>query len=133
MSALAQLALIGLGGAIGAILRHLLSGAILSSSRAPDAAGAFPTGTLIVNILGCLALGVVAGFFLEGERIKDPWRLALTVGLLGGFTTLSTSAFAAMYLWRTGHAGRALLYLALSNAGGLLAIFLGFAAARSVS
>ncbi len=129
MSALAQLALIGLGGALGAILRHLLSGFV----RAPDATGAFPSGTLVVNVLGCLALGVVAGFFLEGERLKDPWRLALTVGLLGGFTTFSTFAFETMDLYRAGHIGRALLYLALSNAGGLLAVFLGFAAARSLS
>ncbi len=74
--------LVFLGGGLGVALRHGIS---LAAARVFGAW--FPYGTLTVNILGCYAMGLLAGYFaLKGEA-SQPWRLFLTTGVLGGFTT----------------------------------------------
>lgn len=90
-------ALVGGGGLIGAMLRYWLSGVVGNSTR-----GAFPYGTLAVNILGCF----VIGFFLTLGYERFTWspelRLFVAVGILGGFTTFSTFSFETMSLLRDG-------------------------------
>ena len=77
--------LIALGGAAGSVLRYLLHGWL------QRAAGIrFPLGTLAVNVLGCLLIGCLAALFLAHSQIREEYRLGLTVGVLGGFTTFST-------------------------------------------
>ena len=83
-----RLLLIGLGGGVGSILRYLLSGLVQGLSGA----AAFPLGTLVVNLLGCLAIGVLTELS-ESRGVLDPeMRGLLIVGLIGGFTTFSTFA-----------------------------------------
>jgi CrcB protein len=74
---------VGLGGALGSIARYHVGR--VAASRAPG----FPWGTLAVNLLGSLLIGVVMHLALRG-RLDEPTRLALGVGVLGGFTTYSS-------------------------------------------
>ena len=109
------------GGGIGSLLRYLLSG------WGQRAAGAdpFPVGTLLVNVLGCLAMGWLGALFAL-HRGREEWRLLLLVGLLGGFTTFSSFAFETLGLVEDGARGRALSNLILTNALCLLAVWLGY-------
>jgi CrcB protein len=112
---LGELAGIGLLGGVGAMGRFALDGAV--GSRA---AGAFPAGTLTVNLLGSLALGVCVGLVLHGERAA--W---LETGLIGGFTTFSTWMFEAQRLGEDRRTALGLLYIALSLGLGILAAWAG--------
>jgi protein CrcB len=76
--------LVFLGGGIGAALRH---GANIAAARAFGTA--FPYGTLAVNIIGSLAMGLLAAFFAFKGDATQNWRLFFTTGILGGFTTFS--------------------------------------------
>ncbi|AWI25714.1 fluoride efflux transporter CrcB [Flavobacterium pallidum] len=113
---------IGFGSFIGGILRYLLSGMIQAK-----AAGAFPYGTLSVNITGCLLIGIVYGFADKGGMTTD-WRLFLATGILGGFTTFSAFSYETFDLLRNGQAFSALSYVATSIFIGVLATFCGFIA-----
>src|SRR5882724_5552378 len=86
-----KLLYIAIGGGIGSVLRYLLS----SWSQRASGNGPFPLGTLVVNALGCLAMGVLAAFFTGPHRVREELRLFLLVGMLGGFTTFSS------YAWET--------------------------------
>ena len=84
--------LVAVGSACGGVLRHLL---VLSAQR--WAGDGFPWGTWLVNVLGCLAIGMV------GARASAAWqRELLMVGVLGGFTTFSAFTWQACGLWRDG-------------------------------
>lgn len=129
---LGNLLVVMLGGALGAGARWLLGG---WSQRAFDAripGGHFPVGTLLVNVLGCVAIGALAAWFTttphgtDAERVgrfalplTERTHLLLFVGLLGGFTTFSSFAMDALALMETGQRGRAAAYVLLSNALGL--------------
>jgi CrcB protein len=106
---------IGLVGGLGAIARFLLDGAV---SRA--APGAFPLGTLTVNVAGSLVLGILAGAALSG----DADRLAAT-GFIGAFTTFSTWALESHRLGEDGRLRLAWLNLLVSLGLGLAAAWLG--------
>src|ERR1051325_4106279 len=80
-----RIVLIALGGGLGSVLRYLLGGWVQSQSR-----GAFPIGTLAVNVVGCLFIGFLNTVFSGPVLIKPEYRMGLTVGILGGFTTFST-------------------------------------------
>ncbi|GAB3158503.1 fluoride efflux transporter CrcB [Myceligenerans halotolerans] len=101
------LLLVAGGGAVGAAARFVLDGAIRSRHH-----GAFPWGTFVVNVLGSLVIGVVAGFVLFGGADADavePWRLALATGLCGGFTTFSTAMVETVRLARSSRVRWALI------------------------
>ena len=112
---LATLIQVGLGGAIGAVLRY---GAGLGVARVQG--GSFPLGVLSVNLVGCFVMGVVFVWSLErGMAHLAPF---LMTGILGGFTTFSAFSLEAFLLWEQGLAGQALLYVAMSvllSIGGL--------------
>jgi fluoride exporter len=126
-----QLGAVALGGAIGASARWVLSVAIQDG-----ATGRFPYGTLSVNLLGCLAIGIVAAWFAsQGEhdapgkyavRITEHHHLLLMIGLLGGFTTFSTFALDALAMWAQGLRAMAIVYVVASNLGGLAAAISGW-------
>ncbi len=77
--------IVGLGSMLGGMLRYLVA------RITPAATGcAFPTGTFVANVVGCLAIGIFYGLFDRGQLMNTQLKLFLTVGLCGGFTTFST-------------------------------------------
>lgn len=115
---------VGLGGFVGAVLRYLLS---LWAHRLHG--GDFPAGTLLVNVLGCLAIGALAAW-VEGGGVPPETSLFLGVGLLGALTTFSTFGFETVELVLHGEPGMALLNVGLNVAVGLTAVVAGAAAYR---
>lgn len=111
---------IGTGSFIGGISRYLLSQFI--QTKFPST---FPFGTLGVNILGCLLIGLVFGLSDKGNMTPD-WRLFLATGLIGGFTTFSAFSNETVTLLRDGQIWYASAYVTASVLLGLLATFLGF-------
>ena len=111
--------LVAAGAGAGAAARHLLDRALTR--------GRFPTGILVVNLLGSLLAGVVAGA-APGPVLTD----LLAVGLLGGFTTASTLAVDVLRLQRQGSARLAALDLGLSGGPGLVLAGLGVALGRAL-
>lgn len=108
---------IALGGAVGSLARFGLDQAM------PWNEG-FPWATLIINVVGALAIGLVATTVVETR----PWvRPVVIVGVLGGFTTFSAFALQTGTLLDAGHVVQALVYLALTMVGGLVAVELGAA------
>ncbi|MDJ0367195.1 fluoride efflux transporter CrcB [Hymenobacter sp. H14-R3] len=119
--------LIGLGGFVGSVSRYWVQQYFLRYVPV-----GFPLGTFLVNVVGCLLIGLFLGFFERHTHVSLSWRLFLTTGFCGGFTTFSTFAYESVTLGRTG----GLLLLAIYAAGslllGMLAAFLGFWAARFI-
>jgi CrcB protein len=113
--------LVALGGAIGSAGRYLVSGAL---SR-PIAEGAFPAGTLVVNVAGCFAAGLILGLNAQQDALSESARLLLLIGVLGGFTTFSAFGVETVMLARRGDPMLAVLNVTLSVAAGLFAVWLG--------
>jgi len=85
----------------------------------------FPLGTFIVNIIGCLLIGLFYALSEKGNLLTPEWRLALTTGLCGGFTTFSTFAYENMNLLRTGDYVYFAIYITASVILGIGAVYLG--------
>jgi CrcB protein len=116
--------LAALGGALGALARWGLAGAL------PHSPGAWPWSTLLVNLLGCLLIGIVLAVLLA-RFPGSPWlRPFLAVGVLGGFTTYSTFAVDVVRLTGTGHQALAVAYVLASVLGGVLAVVAGLVLGR---
>ena len=113
--------LVGLGGFLGAIARYKLGGLLLHMT----AQDRFPFGTFAVNVLGCLAVGILAGVAERYEVIGPEARLFLFTGLLGGFTTFSAFGLEAVFLLRRGDLGVAALYAGGTVVLGITAVWLG--------
>lgn len=116
--------LVAAGGGIGAALRYLLGGWI-ASRLGPD----FPWGTFIVNVSGCLLIGLVLGL-VERGALPGEARLFLAVGVLGGYTTFSTFGYETLRLLEGGELLPAALNAFGQLALGLVAVYLGLMAAR---
>ncbi|HRD30041.1 MAG TPA: fluoride efflux transporter CrcB, partial [Caulobacter sp.] len=101
-----KLLLVAAGGATGAMLRYLTG---IGATRALGTG--WPWGTLTVNVVGGLAMGLLVGVLAQrGGADQERWRLLLGVGVLGGFTTFSAFSLDAMLLWQRGDAVGFLLY-----------------------
>ena len=119
--------LIALGGAAGSLLRYFLGGVVQARS-----ASGFPIGTMVVNISGCLLIGVLVRQFMNMQLSQD-LRALLIVGFCGGFTTFSTFSAETLTLVEGGEYARATLYVALSVTLCLLATFAGMATMAAIA
>jgi CrcB protein len=115
-----------LGGALGAGARHLTARLMLSLLGA-----SFPYGTLTVNVVGGLAMGLLAGSLTRLGAQGEAWRLFLGVGVLGGFTTFSSFSLETVVLAERGAVGLAAGYVLLSVAGSIAALVGGLTLARN--
>lgn len=111
-----------LGAGIGGALRH---GVNLGAARLFGFG--FPFGTLIVNVVGSLLMGLFAGYFAYRTGVPQHMRLFLTTGILGGFTTFSAFSLDAALLMERHAYGLAAAYVAVSVAVSLAALFAGLA------
>src|SRR5690606_36453550 len=106
-----------LGGAIGALLRYQ-TGRWMTHWLGPTTMTAFPWATLAVNVVGSLAMGLLAGYLARHGQGGDQWRLFLGIGVLGGFTTFSAFSLELMLLIERGQAAQGLIYAAVSVLAG---------------
>jgi fluoride exporter len=115
------------GAGIGGALRH---GVNLFAARMLGTG--FPFGTLAVNVSGSLTMGLLAGYFAFKGDLGQMWRLFLTTGVLGGFTTFSAFSLDAARLWERGDLWLAALYVFGSVAVSIGALFLGLWVVRTL-
>ncbi|MBO9424933.1 fluoride efflux transporter CrcB [Labrenzia sp. R4_1] len=121
-----HLLLVMIGGGLGAGGRHLVSMATLRLFGP-----GFPVGTLAVNVIGSLAMGLFVGWLVKHEAAHlQPLRYFLATGLLGGFTTFSAFSLDTSVLWERGDTMLALIYVVGSVVLSILAVFAGLAVMR---
>jgi len=130
-SPLAATGLVALGGAVGAVARHQ-AGRGMTALLGPAAVSAFPWATLAVNVVGSLAMGLLAGWLARHGNGGETARLLLGVGLLGGFTTFSAFSLELMVLIERGQGGSAFAYAEISVLAGVTALYIGLIVMRLV-
>ena len=128
-SPLAASALVALGGAVGSLARYQV-GRGMTRLLGPQQVATFPWATLVVNVAGSLAMGLLAGWLARGGQVGETWRLLVGVSLLGGFTTFSAFSLELMMLIERGQASTAFVYAAVSVLAGLSALYIGLIAMR---
>ena len=116
-----QIILVGIGGFIGAVFRFLLSGFVHRLVPLSE----FPFGTLAVNVVGCLLIGLLNGLAETRQVIGPELRLFLMIGMLGGFTTFSAFGYETLELIRDAEVSRAMGNVFLQVFLGLVAVWLG--------
>ncbi len=117
-----------LGAGLGGALRHGVNAATLALFGP-----GFPLGTLLVNVVGSFAMGLLAGWFGMGTDQGVAWRLFFATGVLGGFTTFSAFSLDAALLFERGHHWMAAGYVALSVALSIAALFAGLIMLRQLA
>ncbi|MBI5538590.1 MAG: fluoride efflux transporter CrcB [Bacteroidia bacterium] len=117
--------LVALGGSVGSILRYLAS---VFTTKFYSAN--FPLATFIVNIIGCLIIGLLFGLFEKNGIVNDNLRLLLITGFCGGFTTFSAFSSENINLLQNGNFMTAFVYISLSVILGLFAVWLGLFIAK---
>lgn len=118
--------LVFLGGGLGAALRH---GVNLAALRAGTT---FPYGTLCINVVGSLVMGMVVSWFALRSGLSPSLRLFLTTGVLGGFTTFSAFSLEAALLYERGEPGLAVVYVVASVVLAIGGLFAGMGLVRAV-
>ena len=119
---------VGLGGALGSMGRFLLGGAahqILHNST-------FPIGTMLVNLLGCFAIGIAGGLVEMRQLLAPDVRMFLMVGVLGGFTTFSTFGYESVSLAREGQLLASLANVAIQVVAGVALVWFGYGITKSL-
>ena len=112
--------IVGLGGAIGSMLRYAVQKIFQAQSPA-----AFPTGTLLVNIADCFLIGILWGMVRRSLTWNEEMKLLLMTGFCGGFTTFSAFTLEGIGLLKENKTTLFFIYLTASVLGGLLATFIG--------
>lgn len=112
--------LIGIGGFIGTIARYLSQQLVYRFYPAT-----FPMGTLAVNVIGCLLIGMIYVLSEKGNLLSPEWRLFLTTGICGGFTTFSTFSYESVQLLNDGEYSSLSMYVVTSVVLGILATIFG--------
>jgi CrcB protein len=118
---------VALGGALGSVARYL-------TVRSVDARlnAVLPYGTLVVNVVGSFAIGLLYGLAMRKTGFSEPWRLFLGAGFCGGFTTFSAFAWENFSLWEQKMAPTALVYVAVTLVLGIFSVFAGSFASRFI-
>ncbi len=116
---------VGAGGCIGAVLRYWMNNAV-----AVRAGFDFPLGILLINVLGSVIMGLLAGIFAHVAEPPAVWKTFLMTGILGGFTTFSAFSLDTALLMERGAFGMAALYAGGSVALSVLGLFLALWAVR---
>lgn len=114
-------------GALGTLARYGLQGVVQERTGLT-----FPYGTLTVNLVGCLFLGGVAEYGLVRLTIPPEWRIGITTGFFGAFTTFSTFSWETVRMVEDSEWTRAAAYILVSVAGGLACVFLGMRVADRI-
>jgi CrcB protein len=114
-----QVLLVFLGGGIGSVLRFLISKTLNPTFQH------FFLGTFIVNVLGCLLIGIILGMSAKSNLLPENYTLLLATGFCGGFTTFSTFAFEKHSLLKSGDFLQLAIYLVTSIIIGVLAVMFG--------
>ena len=109
---------VGLGGAIGSMLRYGISLLMITKY--------FPYATLAVNIIGSFLIGLIFALSIKEESFFYNWRIFLATGICGGFTTFSAFSLENLGLLQNGKYGMALIYITISIIGGILATWMGY-------
>ncbi|WP_018479597.1 fluoride efflux transporter CrcB [Pontibacter roseus] len=120
-----EIILVGIGGGIGSALRYLTSALVAKHVQA-----VFPLGTFAVNVVGCLAIGLLLGLFERQAWANPDVRFFLVTGFCGGYTTFSAFAAENVNLLQSGHSFTAFLYIAASILVSLFAVWVGLALTR---
>ena len=115
-----------LGAGLGGALRHGIN-QLVARLFASD----FPLATLLINVTGSLAMGLLVGWLAFRGEASQHWRLVLATGVLGGYTTFSAFSLDAVLLWERGQPGAAAFYVAGSVAFSLAGLVAGLWLARS--
>ena len=126
MKAINGFALVFLGAGIGGVLRHavnLVSGRLIGPN--------LPIGTLLINVVGSLTIGLIAGYLALRGHASQGFQLLVVTGIIGGFTTFSAFSLEAALLWERGQAVTGIAYVLLSVLLSIAAVFAGLALIRS--
>jgi CrcB protein len=115
-----------LGGGVGAAMRH---GINIATARVLGTA--FPYATLLINISGSFIMGLIVAYLAFKGDASQHWRLFLTTGILGGYTTFSAFSLDAALLYERGEIGMAALYVVASVAISIAGLFAGLALVRN--
>ena len=116
-----NLLIVGMGGFFGAILRYLISGGVQKWTQNAD----FPYGTLVVNLIGCVVIGMLTRLDEMRGLLSPEMRFFILIGLLGAFTTYSTFSNEAVHLINNRRFSTAVLYMAAHLILGLGAVMAG--------
>lgn len=119
-------AIVFLGGGLGAAIRHGINLCVLRLMGA-----GFPYATMLINITGSIIMGLAAAYFAFKGDASQHWRLFLTTGILGGYTTFSTYSLDAVLLYERGEVGLAAFYVIGSVVISIAGLFAGLAIVRS--
>lgn len=132
-----KLVLVFLGGGVGASMRY--GAGVLVARLTPERADTphwlamYPVATMLVNLLGCGLIGLAWGMLGDPKEGNETIRLALIVGVLGGFTTFSSFGWEMLELMQEGRAATAIVYAVLSVGVGLLCAYAGHALGLTLS
>lgn len=124
MDIIKNILIVGCGSFLGGAARYLISIAMKGASKG------FPWGTLLVNLFGCLIIGLLWGIFSRTSSGGNSWYLFLTVGLCGGFTTFSTFSKEALAMLQCSNYIGFASYIAISVIAGIAIVALGYALMR---
>lgn len=119
---------VGVGGFIGSVLRYLLTGWVYRFFNYPI----FPFGVMVVNIIGCFAIGFLSGLAETREVFSPEVRIFLFLGVLGGFTTFSSFGYDTFNLLRDGAFLMALINVMVQVVVGLLGVWMGYVLSRTM-
>jgi CrcB protein len=121
--------LIAVGGALGSLLRYSFQGWVQRTAGTwveRIAGESFPVGTLVVNVTACFVIGLLSGFFAGPQLIREEYRIGLTVGVLGGYSTFSTFGLETFSLANDGEYWFALANMVISCVAGFVAVWIGY-------